>query len=589
MMTVKKLVLAMCICIMSSSVANAMRVAVFPVEDLSKGKNGVNFEFTSYLAKEIAGRNVELISQQAVISFMVRNRIRWVGFLDYNNILKAGQELDCEFILLGTLDQTKANKAGGLPVYGLTFFLVRTTDARTVWSNSKAVSIDDVQRLLGINEPQTGNELLAFLVQEAISGWPARIDTDIMQQSILEIENVILEPRFAQPGEKVKCIVRLRRDDKGQSPEIAIKVGPKIFMATKRSAGAYYEASWKGADILLAQRLAQDDMGDEFDRDPYDKDRFFVQNIASHQIPVPATMASGGSMWQMYEVKTGMTQANTAMYDSGSSPAFVEESEIYESLLSGSNVDGSYPVSLSIIWPDGRKKIVFLGTYYVDGRAPQVTLDVKSKEIDGIAAFSDKITIIPHMDQREPVKRWEISVEDEDGNTLISENGKHFLPQHFTWRGQQSSGRFANDGEYQIVLKTWDRADNMALAVKKVMVVKEEPVVHVEATQRENAVCVDMSAEKRRPLAYWHVELRSQTGALLQEKEGNKLPVQLEISNEKLSEAGKVECLLSAKDLLGNSFKNKIEDIQLLADKKEKSESDKIQEQKVTEDWVEDF
>ncbi len=82
--------------------AQAVSVAVFPVEDLSNGLNGVNFELTSKLSEELEKKGLDVISGDDVVSFLVRNRIRRLGLLDTNCILQARDELGADVILVGS-------------------------------------------------------------------------------------------------------------------------------------------------------------------------------------------------------------------------------------------------------------------------------------------------------------------------------------------------------------------------------------------------------------------------------------------------------------------------------------------------------
>jgi len=103
-----------------------------PVEDLSQGPNGVNFAVTEYLERAIAARGLEVVSQNAVISFMARNRIRWLGFLDTYHILQARKELGVDLILLGTVTQRQESPCAA---FAMVLSLIRTSDARTIWSD----------------------------------------------------------------------------------------------------------------------------------------------------------------------------------------------------------------------------------------------------------------------------------------------------------------------------------------------------------------------------------------------------------------------------------------------------------------------
>ena len=209
--------------------------------------------------------------------------------------------------------------------------------------------------------------------------------------------------------------------------------------------------------------------------------------------------------------------------------------------------------------------------------------------MNNVLTFADKVVIVPKLLQREPIVQWEIVVENEKGDMIISETGEGGLPQFFTWQGQGLAGYRAADGDYSIVVKTWDRAGNMSLATERVRLAKDKPVVMIEASHNEHGICIDLKAEHKVPLSYWRFELRARNGALLHEIEGETLPLQLEMSHEQLSEAGKVDCLLLARDALGNTVRRKIDDIQQFAAKKIHQEQEQAGTDSVTEEWVEEF
>ena len=50
--------------------AHAVTVAVFPVEDLSEGRNGVNFTLTDFLEQNLLEKGVEVIPTEKIIAFM---------------------------------------------------------------------------------------------------------------------------------------------------------------------------------------------------------------------------------------------------------------------------------------------------------------------------------------------------------------------------------------------------------------------------------------------------------------------------------------------------------------------------------------
>ena len=101
------------------------------------------------------------------MSFMAANRIKWLGYLSTRDILRAGETMDADLVLLGTVIRNKRSAS-----YGLILNLVRTRDARTVWASSGGLSLGDIQSLLGLNQPATVKELWPYLVDDVLASWP---------------------------------------------------------------------------------------------------------------------------------------------------------------------------------------------------------------------------------------------------------------------------------------------------------------------------------------------------------------------------------------------------------------------------------
>jgi hypothetical protein len=69
-------------------IARSQTVAVFPVDDLSRGINNFNLLITRYLAYKMVAKGLNVIQEQEIIDFMSSKRIHWLGYLDTENILQ---------------------------------------------------------------------------------------------------------------------------------------------------------------------------------------------------------------------------------------------------------------------------------------------------------------------------------------------------------------------------------------------------------------------------------------------------------------------------------------------------------------------
>jgi hypothetical protein len=133
------------------------------------------------------------------------------------------------------------------------------------------------------------------------------------------------------------------------------------------------------------------------------------------------------------------------------------------------------------------------------------------------------------MLRREPVARWKLTVEDENGKEQVSQKGYGELPRRFIWDGRDASGWPAEEGIYKVTLSVWDRADNMAVTTQPVAVARTPPAMVLEAKARGRDMVVDLSNEGRVPIAFWRMEMRDASGELIKVAEGNELPMRMDL------------------------------------------------------------
>lgn len=464
----------------------AEKIAVFPIEDLSQGPNGVDFALTEYLEKDLDARGLEVASQEAVISFMARNRIRRLGFLNTYHISQVRKELGADLILLGTVSQRSEKPAA---VFGMVLYLIRTDDARTVWSQARGLSCNDIRHVLGIAEPRSAEDLWPIAVQDILENWPEDMGLDRDQSAVSEIAEVDLGRRYVSPGKKVTCSLLLRSIEEGDRPEVTLRVRGKGHLRMRHRGRGLYQASW-----------------------------------------------------------------------------------------TASATEGSYPVSLILHWSSGKHKVAFLGTHHVDSNSPALALATRGLRLQGAVAFRDRILIIPRLLEREPVSRWDFSVQDEQGRTILHEDREGNLPKRFVWKGRAGDGSQIGDGNYQVVVKVWDQAGNMAVASEMVAVMRNPPDMVLEAETRGQGLVLDIRNRGKVPIAFWHMEMWDDDGNLIKTADGETLPAEVDVA---LPESA-VECVLTVRDILGNQFRREIKDLKLLVSREDV-------EGIVTEEWSAEF
>ena len=156
-------------------IVRSQTIAVFPVDDLSRGINNFNLLVTRYLAYKMVAKGLNVIQEQEIIDFMSSKRIHWLGYLDTENILQTKELLGADLILFGSIIIENQSS------YGLILNMVRTVDAKTIWTSSSGLSLSDTQRLLRLNQPTRLEELWPILINKVLASWPANLKETLIK------------------------------------------------------------------------------------------------------------------------------------------------------------------------------------------------------------------------------------------------------------------------------------------------------------------------------------------------------------------------------------------------------------------------
>lgn len=231
-----------CCGIFGASSADAASVAIFPLQELGEGRNDANLPLSRLLTEQLVDSGNQVVSQRTVMAFMANNRIRTLGHLDAYTISRVRTDLGVSFILLGTVSQQRERPE---PSLGLTLNLVRTSDARTVWTYVDSLSVSEERRILGVGEPGSVADLQSILLSAMMEQWPWHIINDPQQAGAVHIDFVRLEPRHLRPGDTINAQVRLRDVwPAGRAPRVFFRADDQLYPATLAADGRTYEGSW---------------------------------------------------------------------------------------------------------------------------------------------------------------------------------------------------------------------------------------------------------------------------------------------------------------------------------------------------------
>jgi hypothetical protein len=227
---------------LSALAAFAAPVVVMPLQELGERRNEVNLPFTRLLIERLAASGNEVNLPETVIAFLANNRIRTAGHLETFHLNKVWEELGAPLVLLGTVTQLRERPE---PSLGLTLQLVRTSDARTVWSYIGSFSSGDERRIFGVGEPHSVAELQELLLADLAEKWPWQIISEMQQPYQISIDAFSLSPVQVPPGAEIRAWVRMRNAwPAGRAPRVFFKADDQLHGATFSAEGGTYQATW---------------------------------------------------------------------------------------------------------------------------------------------------------------------------------------------------------------------------------------------------------------------------------------------------------------------------------------------------------
>jgi hypothetical protein len=540
------LMAVVCLLCLGVSQARALTVAVFPIEDLSQGQNGVNAELTDYLAWDMNRRGFDVIGNDTVVSFMSRNRVRWLGFLDTRHIIMAKEEIGADLVLFGTMS---LRGEGLSPSFGITLYLVRTSDTRTLWTASGGLAQQDVVNLLGIGEAKVKDGLLPKLAQSVLAKWPEELEYTSKPQHALEIEDIELSPTHVRRGEKVTCNVRLRTTwPEEDAPRIFFKAGGRVYMARKEVPGDVYSSDWDVAEndgrypVTMVinwpsghkkvsflgsysvdstpPKLVLDLKGVQLEGTVAFRDQIIIIPRMLRREPV--------ARWKLtVEDESGEEQMSYTGY--GEMPKrFVWDGKGKDGWPA---VEGIYNVSLQV-WDRADNMSVASQPVAVARTPPAMVLEAKNQGREMIIDLSH--------DGKVPIAFWRMEMRSSTGEMIKVAEGSQ-LPVRM---------------DVNIPAKVIKIADGLVPPTDnggKVIKVAEDQGMSLEGTRK----IIKVAEGEELPVTDNRKIIKVAGGE----------PLQMDVRAPEDKDTRKVECFVVIRDILGNQTKTKISDLQDFADK----------------------
>jgi len=406
-------------------------VAVFPVEDLSQGSNGVNFEFSEFISHSLEEKGLDIVPMDQLVSFMARKRIRRLGFLDSGTMHKLSVDLGAQYIVFTTISQLKEEKELSL---GLIIQILRTSDGTLIWSRSQALSSSDSRRMLGVGEPQSVNDLRRYLTQGLFAGFSVdHLENISYEPGEIVIEQVEITPRHARPGTEVTCTITLSRNNPDIPFNCLLVVGGDDYYKMTPILKSGLRASWSAADnegskavsLIIGFTSAKKILylgSYEVDSSPPELDLHLKgveigkRTIFSDTLPIIPIWRKREplSRWQISIIKKG----GEAVLSNEGTGALPPRFDWKGQRLDGNKAEqGTYLVRLQV-WDRALNLTSVTREVEYRRETPQPKVQA--------SVIGDKLAVTLDYQGEIPVKYWSARILFSDGEPLVEEQGDLF-------------------------------------------------------------------------------------------------------------------------------------------------------------------
>ncbi len=411
-------------------------VAIFPFQEVGEGRQGVNLQLSGELAVRLSEIGTEVIFPETVISFMASNRIRTLGSLEKRQVNQVRRDLGASFVLLGTVLERDKHR---VPSIGLMLSLIRTSDARTIWTYAGSFSAARERNLLAIGDAEVSDDLQPFLFKEIEQLWPLQTIRNEQLVSSVVIDAVELTPRAVQPGGEVTCRVRLFESWPADNvPKIFFKVDNQLYPADPGNADKNFAGSWLASETngiytvslimdwpnyqrtetVLLGNYTVDGTLPMFELDlrgtaTIDGRPVFLQGL---RILTRKIVQEPVKRWHLTIFSVGRNETSATLNGEG---------ELPESFYWNGRVDlspeGLYRVTVEA-WDQAENLAQVTGEAVLISQAAQMTLDLENKKDEIIVNLKDA--------GRVPLSYWRLEMWTKEGKILTQTEGDQ-LPVKF--------------------------------------------------------------------------------------------------------------------------------------------------------------
>ncbi|RLG10893.1 hypothetical protein DRN73_06730 [Candidatus Pacearchaeota archaeon] len=180
------------------------QIVIFPFEDLSKGDHGINFEIPEEIAQKLSEEGFKVISPKKVIPLLIK--FRKVNFYQINFTLlrEIYKNFNAEYVLLGNIGKLQKEP----PAISIVVKLVDVLTGKITWGKSVSFSAEDFISFLGLKKIDYFS-MMEKVYKALLTDFKEPFKSISKITPTVDIQEVVFNSRYVQPGKTVECIVKM--------------------------------------------------------------------------------------------------------------------------------------------------------------------------------------------------------------------------------------------------------------------------------------------------------------------------------------------------------------------------------------------
>jgi len=163
------LLFALCFLFFSHSEAaqlsQKIRIAVFPFENLTDDRTAP-VQIMPVLKRQLEGKGLEIVDENSLNKLLLKERVRFTGYIPKDIARKIGKELNVKAILVGSINSFYPQKN---PQVGLLARLIDSSDGAILWAHQASATGEDFTKILGLGTVRSMDRLISIVVDRLLA------------------------------------------------------------------------------------------------------------------------------------------------------------------------------------------------------------------------------------------------------------------------------------------------------------------------------------------------------------------------------------------------------------------------------------